>query len=94
MEGVWLVPLKKIYESSIWTGSRAVLSFILHKSIFLHFVQNGTSFYEKYITSDDKDKYIDDDRGGVFPKQKVRKLYNARYQKTYSNLYFVLKMIL
>ena len=38
---------KILHEGSIWTGHRAVLSFILHKSIFLHFVHNGTIFYEK-----------------------------------------------
>ena len=34
---------------------------------------------------------MDDDGSGIFPKQRVRKLYNAKYQKTYSNRYFVLK---
>ena len=46
-----------LYEGSIWTGHRAVLSFILHKSIFLHFVHNGTRFYDKYISSDKKEIY-------------------------------------
>ena len=36
---------KNLHEGSIWTGHRAVLSFILHKSTFLHFVHNGTIFY-------------------------------------------------
>ena len=27
-----------------------------------------------------------------FQKQKVRKLYNEKYQKTYSNQYYVIKM--
>ena len=35
--------------------------------------------------------YMDYDGSGVFPKQKVRKLYNAKYQNTYSNQYYVLK---
>ena len=34
---------------------------------------------------------MDDDRIVVFPKQKVRNIYNAKYQKTYSNQYYVLK---
>ena len=42
-----------LHEGSIWTGHRNVLSFILHKSIFLHFVHHGTKFYERYINSDD-----------------------------------------
>ena len=92
MEGVWLVPLiKKIHEVSIWTGHRAVLSFILQKSIFFHFVHHGIIFYDKYITSDDRNKYMDDDGSGIFP-QKVRKLYNEKYQKIYYNQYYVLKM--
>ena len=44
---------KNLHEESIWTGHRAVLSFILQKSIFIHFVNHGRRFYEKYITSDD-----------------------------------------
>ena len=59
---------KILHKGSIWTGHRAVLSFILHKSIFIHFVHNGIRFYDKYITSDEKNKYIDDDGSDVFPK--------------------------
>ena len=82
---------KILHEGSIWTGHRAVLSFILHKSIFIHFVHNGTRFYEKYTSSKNKTKYIDDDGSGVFPKQQVRKNYNSKYQLTYSNRYYVMK---
>ena len=42
---------KNLHEGSIWTGRRALLSFITHISIFLHFVHNGTRFYDKYISS-------------------------------------------
>ena len=45
---------------------KAVLSLILHKSIFIHFVHRGKRFYDKYITSDDENKYIDDDGSGIF----------------------------
>ena len=45
---------KILHEDSIWTGHRNVLSFILHKSIFLHFVHNSARFYEKYISSKNK----------------------------------------
>ena len=45
---------KKLHELSIWNRPRSVLSFILHKSIFLHFVHYGTNFYEKYINTDDR----------------------------------------
>ena len=34
---------------------------------------------------------MDDDRSGVFQKQKVREQNNAKYQKTSSNRYYVLK---
>ena len=80
-----------LHKGSIWTGPRDVLSFILHQSIFLHFLHHGTIFYYKNITSDDKNKYIDDGGSRIFLKQKVRKLYNAKYQKTYYNRYYVLK---
>ena len=59
---------KILHEGFIWTGHRYILSFILHKSIFLQFLHNGTIFYDKYISSDLKKKYIDDDGSGVFPK--------------------------
>ena len=45
---------KNLHEVSICTGHRSVLSFILHKSTFLHFVHNGTRFYDKYISSKNK----------------------------------------
>ena len=62
---------KIIYEGSIWTGHRDALYFILHKSIFLHFVHYGKIFYDKYITSYYRNKYIDDDGSCVFPKKKL-----------------------
>ena len=82
---------KILQEGSTWTGHRAVLSFILHRSIFLHFVHNGTRFYDKYISSKNRIKYIDDDGSGVLPKQLVRKKYNSKDEKTHSNHYYVLK---
>ena len=36
---------KILHEGSIWTGHRAVISFILQKSIFPHFLHNGTRYY-------------------------------------------------
>ena len=62
--------VKNLHEGSIWTGRRDILSFILHKSIFLHFVHHGTRFYDKYITSEDRNKYIYDD-GSVFFQNKM-----------------------
>ena len=53
-------------EISIWTDHRDVISFILQKSIFLQFLYNDTRFYDKYVTSDDINKYIDDDGSGFF----------------------------
>ena len=43
---------KTLHEVSICTGYRAVILFILQKSIFIHFVHNGTRFYDKYISSE------------------------------------------
>ena len=62
---------KILHGGSIWTGTRSVISFILHKSIFIHFVHNGTIFYDKYITSDDRKKYIDDDGSGVSQNKRL-----------------------
>ena len=42
---------KILHEDSLWTAHRDVTSFILHKSIFLHFMHNGTKFYDKYIST-------------------------------------------
>ena len=80
---------KILHEGSLWTGHRAIISFILHRSIFLHFVHNGTNFYDKYISTKNWLKYIDDDGSGVLPKLLVRKKYNPGYKK-YSNHYYVL----
>ena len=71
---------KILHEGYIWTGHRAVLTFILHKSISLHFLHHGTRFYEKYITLDDKKNYMNDYGSDVFPKQFFRKIYNPKYQ--------------
>ena len=38
---------------------------------------------------DNRTKYIDDDGSGVKLKQKVRKLYNYKYQQTYGNISYV-----
>ena len=35
-------------------------------------------------------KYIDDDGSGIFPKQKDRIIYNAKYQEIYGNMHHVL----
>ena len=82
---------KILHEGSICTGHRSVLSFILKKSILIHFVHHGTIFDDKYITSEDRKKYIDHDGNGVFTKQNIRQPYNTEYQRTYSNRYYVLK---
>ena len=42
---------KILHEGFIWNGPIAVLYFILHKSICIHFVHHGTNFYEKYEKS-------------------------------------------
>ena len=49
---------KNLHEGSIWAGHTAVLSFILHESIFFHFVHNGARFYEKYISSKHKENIL------------------------------------
>ena len=87
MEGVWLGTLIKFYIKDLF-GMEPEL---FQKSMFLHFVHHGTIFYDKYITYDDKKKYIDDNGSRIFSKQNIRNIYNAKYQKTYSNRYYVIK---
>ena len=62
---------KILHNGAIWNGHRSVLFLILHKWILVQFVHNGTIFYDKYITSDDEKKYIDDDGSGVFQNKKL-----------------------
>ena len=54
-------------------------------------MNNGTKFYDKYISSKHRKNYNDDDGSGIFPKQHIRKKYNSKYQLTYSNHYYVMK---
>ena len=59
---------KNLHEGSIWNGHGAVLSFILHKSIFFTLCIMVQDFIWL--------KYIDDDGSGVIPKRMVGKWYN------------------
>ena len=81
---------KNLHEGSIWTVPIAVISCSFHKPICPHFLHHGTKFYDKYVKSDDRKKYIDDDGSGIFPKQKVENIYNEKYQTTYYNQNYVL----
>ena len=65
MEDVWWVPLILYHEGYIWTGHGAVLSFILNRSIFIHFVHHDNTFYDKCIKNDNRTKYVDGDGSGV-----------------------------
>ena len=47
---------KILHEEYIWAGPISVLSFILHKSMFLYFLHHGTKFYDKYINTDERKK--------------------------------------
>ena len=44
---------KKFHEGTLWSGYRAVISFILKKK-FLHFFRHGNWFYNRYINTTDK----------------------------------------
>ena len=51
-------PFEKVFhEGTLWSGYRAVISFILTKQIFLHFFCHGDQFYNRYLHLVDK-KYI------------------------------------
>ena len=71
-----------------WTQSCYI--FYLPKINIFHFAHHGAKLYHKYIKSDDRKKYIDDDGSGIFPKQKVENIYNEKYQTTYYNQNYVL----
>ena len=59
-------PFEKVFhEGTLWSGYRAVISFILTKQIFLHFFCHGDQFYKRYLNSVNKTIYIDDDGSGV-----------------------------
>ena len=66
------------HEGSICNVHRAVISFILHKSIFLHLVHNGTIFYDKYILSYLKNIYILMMMGVVFFQNKGLESYTIQ----------------
>ena len=91
MEGVSLVILIKFYLKA---------QFGLVIELFYHLSSTNKYFFilcimVKYLWQiyiiKNRLKYIDDDGSGVLHKQLVRKKYNSRYQKTYSNHYYVLK---
>ena len=74
MDGVWWVPMIIKNHGNIYLYlHRYIISFILHKSILLYFLHRGNKFYDRYIETDVRTKYIDDDGSGVRPKQKNRK---------------------
>ena len=52
-------PFEKLFHGdTLRIGNRAVISFIFHKSIFLHFHCKGDVFYNRYINKEDKKLYI------------------------------------
>ena len=55
------------HEGSIWIGQTAVISFTLTKQKILHLIIHGDCFYDRYINSGIRNKYLDDDGTGVKP---------------------------
>ena len=52
-------PFEKVFhEGTLWSGYRAVIFFILTKQIFLHLFHHGNHFYNRYLNSVDKKKYM------------------------------------
>ena len=78
-----------LHEGSLWNGHRAIISFILHKSIFLHFVHNGTKVYDKYISTKNRLNYFDDNGSGVLPKIIAKKWFNTKDHRSYSHREYV-----
>ena len=65
--------IKVFHEGTLWSGYRAVISFILTKQILLHFFRHGDRFYNRYLNSVDKKIYIDDDGSGVKPNHALQR---------------------
>ena len=92
MDGVLLVPLIKFYIEALF-GPVMDMLYCLSSTNQYFFILciMVQDIMTKYIIRKLK-KSIDDDRSGVFPKQHVKKMYNSKYQLTYSNRYSVIKM--
>ena len=56
-------------EGYLWRGNIAVISFIISKQILEHLFCHGDRFYNQYINTTIRTKYIDDNGTGVKPKQ-------------------------
>ena len=66
-------PFEKVFhEGTIWSGYRSVIFFVLTKQIFLHLFRHGDRFYDRYINTIDRLKYLDDDVSGVKPKNSYK----------------------
>ena len=55
------------HEGSLWRGHRVLIYFII-TFCFVHLIRNGDRFYNWYINSKIRTKYLDDDGTGVKPK--------------------------
>ena len=55
-------PFERVFrEGTQWSGFRSVISFILTKQIFVNFFRHQNNFYDRYINSANRKKYIDRD---------------------------------
>ena len=69
-------PFEKVFqEGTLWSGYRAVISFILAKQIFQHLFRHGNQFYDRYLNSVDKKKSIHDDGSGEKPKLEFQRRF-------------------
>ena len=66
------------HEGYLCRGHWSVISFITHKLIFVYFNSHGDIFYNIYMKSVTRTKYMDDDGKGVKPKQTFTKEYRGR----------------
>ena len=67
-------PFEKVFhEGTLWSGYIAVIYFILTKQIFLHFFRHENWFYNQYLNSVDKIKYLDDDGSGMKPNHALQR---------------------
>ena len=81
---------KFLHEGYTWAGPRAVIYFILQKSIFLHFVHHGTKCYDKHITTDDRTNLLMM-MGVIFFKNRMIEIFiiqNIRRQMETDDMFF------
>ena len=80
-------PFEKLFrEVTLCRGNSAVVSFIIHKTISLHFYHRGDVFYSIYIEKEDKN-YIGGNDKSIRPRYKYSKKFRGSFRGYGINYY-------